>query len=66
MFKQNDRVKFKIDVFNKSISGIGKIVGIATNDQPVIGRSYIIEPETKIKNYNYSHIVCFHCFLTKI
>lgn len=42
------------------IKGTGKIVGIATNSEVIIGANYIIEPDDNIMNsiYPYSHFVC--------
>ncbi|AEC53146.1 hypothetical protein SCRM01_200 [Synechococcus phage S-CRM01] len=44
---------------------VGRIVGVATEDQPVIGRSYIIEPvsmdEFPCDVYPYTHFVSFAC-----
>lgn len=55
--KQNQRVSFKIN----DIQGKGKIVGMATSGSPIIGKSYIIEPDEPISNevYDYSHFVAF-------
>jgi len=58
MLKQGTKVKFNSA---SSIEGTGKIVGIASNGAPVIGRSYIIEPDQSISNetYPYSHFILF-------
>lgn len=58
----------KVEFDNGVIKGIGKIVGIATTPQAVIGRSYIIEPDVPIKNetYPYSHFVCFEVHLKPV
>lgn len=55
--KQGTRVEFEI----QGLKGKGAIVGIAANGAPVIGKSYIIEPDEKISTpvYNYSHFVAF-------
>lgn len=55
--KQNTRIEFNID----SLKGTGKIVGVATIGLPIIGCSYIIEPDEPIKNeaYEYTHFVAF-------
>jgi len=62
--KQDQRVKYDID----SLTGTGKIVGVATTGQPIIGRSYIIEPDVSIVSdvYPYSHFVAFEVQLTLI
>lgn len=54
--KQGTRIKYNI---NNELKGTGKIVGVAHNDLPIIGVTYIIEPDTPIKNevYDYSHFV---------
>jgi len=63
-FKQNQRVKFSIGDLN----GTGKIVGKSLTDQPIIGGTYIIEPDVPITNetYNYTHFVSPEIYLTKI
>lgn len=57
--KQGTRIQFDID----SLKGKGTIVGVATIGQPLIGRSYIIEPDEKLKSdvYDYSHFVAWEC-----
>lgn len=54
---QGQRVEFNI----LDLSGKGKIVGIATNGDPIIGITYIIEPDRSIsiESYPYSHFVAF-------
>lgn len=56
--KQNTIIYYDID---GKLKGYGKIVGHATIDQPIIGSSYIIEPEISITNpvYQYSHFVLY-------
>lgn len=53
--KQGTRVEFDI----QSIKGKGTIVGASTNGQPIIGKSYIIEPDEKLQSdvYDYTHFV---------
>jgi hypothetical protein len=53
--KQGQRVKFHIG----DLMGEGKIVGMALVEQPIIGGTYIIEPDQPIKNevYDYTHFV---------
>lgn len=53
--KQGQRVEFRIG----DLTGTGKIVGKALTDQPIIGGTYIIEPDISIRNevYDYSHFV---------
>ena len=53
--KQGQRVEFRIG----DLTGKGKIVGKALNDQPIIGGTYIIEPDSSIRNevYDYTHFV---------
>ena len=57
--KQGQRVEFNINELN----GKGKIVGIATNGLPIIGKSYIIEPDPNfiVSNevYDYTHFVAW-------
>jgi hypothetical protein len=55
--KQGTRVEFDIQ-FHK---GKGTIVGVATNGSPIIGKSYIIEPDEKLKSdvYDYTHFVAW-------
>ena len=66
MEKLAQGTKIKFD--NGVIKGTGKVVGLATSEQPVIGYSYIIEPDDSISNevYPYSHFVCFGIHLEKI
>lgn len=62
--KQGQRISFNID----SLKGTGKVVGVATIGNVIIGKSYIIEPDQSIANsmYPYSHFVAFEVHLTKI
>lgn len=55
--KQGQRIEYDID----TLHGFGKIVGKATNGQPIIGCSYIIEPEEPITSevYPYTHFVAW-------
>jgi len=55
--KQGTRVEFDIQSFR----GKGTIVGLASNELLIIGRSYIIEPDEKLKSdvYDYTHFVAF-------
>jgi hypothetical protein len=55
--KQGQRIEFDIN----GLKGEGKIVGVATNGAPIIGKSYIIEPDVRISNevYDYSHFVAW-------
>jgi len=64
-YKQDQRVEFNIP---GTINGYGKIVGVATNGAPILGRTYIIEPDSAISNetYQYSHFVCFEVYLKPI
>jgi hypothetical protein len=57
--KQGTKVKFDI----QTLKGEGIIVGLAANDQPIIGKMYIIEPDEKITNevYNYTHFAAWEC-----
>ncbi len=63
--QQGTRVSFFI---SGSIKGSGKIVGIASNALPIIGRNYIIEPDDRIDNdtYPYSHFVCPEIFIERL
>jgi len=62
--KQDQRVEFNIREFK----GTGKIVGKALTDQPIIGGTYIIEPDNSIRNkvYDYTHFVAQEIQLTLI
>lgn len=55
--KQGQRVEYNVD----NLHGFGKIVGKANNGAPIIGCSYIIEPEIPIYNdvYQYTHFICY-------
>ena len=59
LLKRGTRIEFDIQTFK----GKGTIVGIATSNQPIIGPSYIIDPDEKINSevYDYSHFVAFEC-----
>jgi hypothetical protein len=51
---------------NEPLNGIvGTIVGKSTQDQPVIGATYIIRPQdfTQVysEDYPYHYITCFEC-----
>jgi len=54
--KQGQRIKFDVD---GNLKGTGTIVGKSVNDMPIIGGTYIIEPDIDIINdvYQYSHFV---------
>lgn len=56
-YTQDQKVIFD----NGVIKGTGKVVGVANSAQAVIGHSYIIEPDSPIKNqtYPFTHFVCF-------
>mgnify|MGYP000978811012 CR=1 FL=1 len=62
--KQGQKVQFKID----DVSVTGKVVGVATVAQPILGSLYIIEPDTDISNevYQYTHCVQYRYMLTLI
>lgn len=55
-YSQNQRVAFD----NGTIKGTGKVVGVALSEQPIIGATFIIEPDEPITNstYPYTHFVC--------
>jgi len=55
--KQGQRIEFNVD----KLQGFGKIVGKAKMDLPVVGGTYIIEPDEPISidEYPYSHFVLF-------
>ena len=56
--KQGQKIEYHVD---GSLHGFGKIVGKAKNDLPIIGGTYIIEPEEPINSdvYPYTHFVLF-------
>ena len=62
ILKQGQRIRYVIS----DLTGYGKIVGIASNSLPIIGISYIIEPDVPINNevYQYTHFVAFENQLT--
>lgn len=53
--KQGQRVEFHIG----ELKGKGKVVGKSVSEQPIIGGTYIIEPDENIRNdtYDYTHFV---------
>ncbi len=59
--KQGQRVEFKIG----DLKGEGKIVGKALTEQPIIGGTYIIEPDEPISNesYDYTHFALQEIYL---
>ena len=62
-YKNGDKVYYNL---TDSIKGVGFVRGIASNDNPVIGVTYIIEDvESAFPNttYPYSHFVAFECML---
>ena len=63
-YEQNQRVYFNLD---GKIKGWAKICGSATEEMPVIGRSWIIEPEDPVPFnkviYPFTHITAFSCQL---
>lgn len=61
MFREDQHVKWSEP--SGLPAGAGRIRGIATAEQAVIGRSYIICPDVPLKNWAYSHIVVFECHL---
>ena len=62
--KQNQKVEFNVG----GLKGTGRVVGKAQIEQPVIGGTYIIEPDVPVSNetYNYSHFVVPQINLTLI
>lgn len=54
-YKPNEKIYFD----NGFIKGTGIVCGKATTAQAVIGNSWIIQPDEKIPDYPYSHIVIF-------
>lgn len=64
MIIQGQRVEFNIG----DLKGTGTVVGKALTDQPIIGGTYIIEPDNPISNevYNYTHFVAPEINLTLI
>lgn len=56
--KQGQRVEFNV---HDKLQGVGKIVGKAKEDLPIVGGTYIIEPDEPIINesYPYTHFVLF-------
>jgi hypothetical protein len=63
--QQGQKIEFKI---TDNLCGTGKIIGIATSGQPVIGITYIIEPDIDISNteYPYTHFACSEIFIKPI
>lgn len=55
--KQGTRIEFEI----ADLKGEGTIVGLATTGHPIIGKTYIIEPDVPINNevYDYTHFVAW-------
>jgi hypothetical protein len=64
-FEQNQKIEYTIPGV---MSGTGKIVGCATIGVPILGRSYIIKPDSPISDetYPFSHFVCFENHLKSI
>jgi hypothetical protein len=62
--KQGTRVKYH----EQLLIGTGKIVGVVTNDMPLTGRLYIVEPDEKVISeiYHYSNIAVFESNLEVI
>ncbi len=60
-FAQGQKVSYQIG----NLSGTGKVVGMALTEQPVIGGTYIIEPDEPISNeaYEFSHFVAQEIYL---
>ncbi len=63
-YKQGTRIKFNV----QSITGTGKVVGVATIDRPIFGPLYIIEPDEPINSdiYQYTHICASEIELEEI
>jgi hypothetical protein len=62
--KQGTKIEFDV----QSLTGTGKIVGIATVAMPLIGTLYIIEPDEPINSeaYDYSHFTAWGCQIKEI
>ena len=62
--KQGQKVHYDCS----GVKGTGKIVGIASNGVPLVGKTYIIEPDEPFNNevYPYTHFVCPELYLTII
>lgn len=58
MIRQDTKVLFRLNG-DSSMTGIGKVVGMVNQGLPIVGRSYIIEPEQPLENehYPYTHFV---------
>ena len=56
-FKQDQRVHFEMG----NIVGDGKIVGLISNEAPILGHRYIVEPDQPINNeiYPYTHFAIY-------
>ncbi len=50
--KQDQKVEFNTG----TIKGTGKVCGISGNGVPLAGKSYIIQLDELIKDFEYSHI----------
>lgn len=58
-YKQNDFVEFDY----QSIKGYGRVCGLSTTKQPIIGVGYILELLQEIPGYEYTHIVVFDNYM---
>jgi len=64
MFKQGERVKWT--GLTGIPAGSGRVCGVAITEQLILGRGYIIEFDTPIPSYRYTHGLVFEVHLTKV
>lgn len=60
--KQDQKVEFNTGV----VKGTGKVCGVSGNGVPLAGRSYIVQLDEPIKDFEYSHISLSEIFLNPI
>lgn len=62
--KQDDRISFD----NGTVKGEGIVMGIATNGDALLGKSYIIKPDVRIANdvYDFECICMFELYMQKL
>ncbi len=62
--EQDERISYKMGKFE----GTGKVVGVATNGDQILGQSYIIEPDVVVtsEKYKFTHFCMYECYMKRI
>lgn len=62
-FKQGDIVQVKNFA---AFDFCGRVCGVSSAKQPILGAGYIIELAQPLAEYPYSHIIAYETYMTKV